>query len=113
MMSNLGPARPQIGPTREALTSVLSDLLVVEGHREATHHWAEARLATANRSSAALRVAVHIASQRCGGAPQYFDAWLARHDGGPPHDPELLDCLLAFLGSESIGTQTEPAEDKH
>jgi hypothetical protein len=24
----------------------------------------------------------HIARERCGGAPQYFDAWLARHGGG-------------------------------
>lgn len=36
-------------------------------------------------ASAALFVATHIARVRCGGAPQYFDAWRARHGGGPAH----------------------------
>ena len=63
----------------------LSDLLVVTLHRNPTHHWAEARLPAANRASAALLVAAHIARVRCGGAPQYFDAWLARLGGGPAH----------------------------
>lgn len=111
--SDLEPPRPDTDPAPQGLTSALSDLLVVDVHKEATHHWAEARLPRANRASAALQVAIHIASQRCGGAPQYFNAWLARHDGGPPHDPELLDCLLAFLGSESIGTRGKPADDQH
>jgi hypothetical protein len=97
----------------QALTTSLTDLLVVDFYKAATHQWAEVRLPEANRVSAALRVAIHIASHRCGGAPQYFDAWLARHDGGQPHTPELLDCLVAFLGSESIGTRAKPAIDQH
>jgi len=92
---------------------MLSELLVVSMHREQTHQWAEARLPTANRAEAALRVAIHIAAHRCGGAPQYFDAWLARHNSGPVHDPDLLDCLIAFVASESIGTRESPADDQH
>ena len=86
---------------------------MVTVHKEPTHHWAEAHLPTANRASAALRVATHIAWERCGGAHQYFDAWLARHGGGPPHPPELLDCLVAFLASESIGTPAARACAEH
>lgn len=97
----------------QAPPSSLSDLLVIEMHKEATHHWAEVHLPAVNRAIAALRVATHIAWQRCGGAPQYFEAWLARHEGGPPHPPELLDCLEAFLCSESVGTRDERADDKH
>lgn len=93
--------------------SALSDLLVVTVHKEATHYWAEAHLAAANRATAALRVAAHIAWKRCGGAQQYFNAWLARHGGGPPHPPELLDCLVAFVASECIGTPEEPAYHEH
>jgi len=95
------------------MPSPLSELLVVEVHQEATHHWAEVRLPAENRARAVLLVATHVASHRCGGAPQYFDAWRARHDGGPPHEPELLDCLLAFLASESIGTRADPGDDQH
>ena len=80
--SGTTPALPSQGPR-------LSDLLEVRVHRDATHHWAEARLPAAIKANAALLVATHIARERCGGAPQYFDAWLARHGGGPPHPPGL------------------------
>jgi hypothetical protein len=109
-VSSVGP------PSPAAVTSpgsALSDLLVVDVHKETTHHWAEARLPVANRASAALRVATHIAWLRCGGAPQYFNAWCIRLGGGSPHDPELLDCLIAFIASESIGTSAEPACHEH
>jgi hypothetical protein len=76
------PAVPSRGPS-------LSDLLEVTVHKDPTHHWVEARLPAANRASAALLVATHIARERCGGAPQYFDAWLARHGGGPTHPPDI------------------------
>jgi hypothetical protein len=55
----------------------------------------------------------HIARERCGGAPQYFDAWLARHGGGPPHPPDLLDCLIAMVASESIGKPPKGRSDEH
>ena len=55
----------------------------------------------------------HIAWERCGGAPQYFDAWLARHGGGPPHPPDLLDCLVAMVASESIGKPPKGGSDEH
>jgi hypothetical protein len=55
----------------------------------------------------------HIARERCGGAPQYFDAWLARHGGGPPHPPDLLDCLVAMVASESIGKPPKGGSDEH
>jgi hypothetical protein len=42
----------------------LSDLLEVEVHKDPTHHWAEARSPVANRASAALLVATHIARER-------------------------------------------------
>jgi hypothetical protein len=112
-IEDLGPPGPDANPARPALGPSLSELLVVDVRKAATHHWAEVHLPAPNRASAVLRVATHIAWQRCGGAPQYFDAWLARHDGGPPHAPDLLDCLVAFLGSESIGTRAEPADDQH
>lgn len=100
------PAPPPPGPR-------LSDLLDVSVHQDPTHHWAEARLPAASRADAALLVATHIARERCGGAPQYFDAWLTRHDGGPPHSPELLDCLLAMVASESIGKPPDGGSDEH
>jgi hypothetical protein len=74
-------------PTPPSHEPGLSDLLEVKVHKDTTHHWVEARLPAENRASAALLVATHIARHRCGGAPQYFDAWLARHGGGPPHPP--------------------------
>jgi hypothetical protein len=104
--SGTTPAVPSQGPS-------LSDMLEVRVHRDATHHWAEARLPAAIRASAALLVATHIARERCGGAPQYFDAWLARHGGGPPHPPDLLDCLLAMVASESIGKPPTGGSDEH
>ena len=67
----------------------------------------------ASRASAARLVATHIARERCGGAPQYFDAWLARHGGGPPHPPDLLDCLVAMVASESIGKPPKGGSDEH
>jgi hypothetical protein len=91
----------------------LSDLLEVEVHKDPTHHWVEARLPSASRGSAALLVATHIARERCGGAPQYFDAWLARHGGAAPHLPELLECLVAMVASESIGMPPDGAPDVH
>jgi hypothetical protein len=91
----------------------LSDLLTGTLHRDPTHHWVEARLPDANRASGALLVATHIARVRCGGAPQYFDAWLARHGGGPPHPQDLLDCLVAMVASESIGLPPDGASDQH
>jgi hypothetical protein len=104
--SDTTPTVPSQGPR-------LSDLLVVEVHTDPTHHWAEARLPAASRAGAALLVATHIARLRCGGAPQYFDAWLARHGGGPPHSPDLLDCLVAMVASESIGMPPTGARDEH
>jgi hypothetical protein len=91
----------------------LRDLLTGTLHRDPTHHWVEARLPDANRASAALLVATHIARVRCGGAPQYFDAWLARHGGGAPHSQDLLDCLVAMVASESIGLPPDGASDQH
>ena len=91
----------------------LSDLLEVRLHQDPTHHWVEAQLPDANRASAALLVATHIARERCGGAPQYFDAWLARHGGGPPHPQDLLDCLIAMVASESIGLPPDGGRDEH
>jgi len=91
----------------------LSDLLEVTVHKDPTHHWVEARLPAVNRASAVLLVATHIARERCGGAPQYFDAWLARHGGGPPHPPDLLDCLAALVASESIGLPPKVGSDEH
>jgi hypothetical protein len=91
----------------------LSDLLEVELHKDPTHHWFEARLPTASRSSAALLVATHIARHRCGGAAQYFDAWLARHGGGSPHPPDLRDCLMALIASDSIGPPPNGGRDEH
>lgn len=104
--SGTTPTLPSQGPR-------LSDLLDVEVHKDPTHHWAEARLPAGNRASAVLLVATHMARQRCGGAPQYFDAWLARHGGGPPHPPDLLDCLIAMVASESIGLPPDGASDQH
>ena len=100
------PAVPSQGPR-------LSDLLAVTVHKDPTHHWVEAGLPAANRASAALLVATHIARERCGGAPQYFNAWLARHGGGPPHPPDLLDCLVAMVASESIGLPPTGGRDEH
>lgn len=91
----------------------LSDLLEVIVHRDSTHHWVEARLPAANRASAALLVATHIARMRCGGAPQYFDAWLDRRSGGPAHPADLLECLVALVASESIGMPPDGAIDEH
>jgi hypothetical protein len=82
-------------------------------HRDPTHHWVEARLPAVNRASAALLVAAHIARVRCGGAPQYFDAWLARLAGGPAHPADLRECLVALVASESIGMPPDGAIDEH
>lgn len=73
----------------------------------------ELSLPRAHREAAASRVAAEIAFRRCGGAPKYYDAWLSRYDGGPPHSADLLLCLEAFLGSESIGTADDPAPQVH
>lgn len=91
----------------------LSSLMTVDLHKDSTHHWAEARLAPEHREIAALRVALAIAFDRCGGARQYLNPWLDRYQGGPAHDPGLLACLEAFLGSECLGTPAEPAEKAH
>jgi hypothetical protein len=93
--------------------SPLSSLMEVEVFRTGSHCWAEIRLPRSAEHQAAFRVAAHIAWHRCGGAPQYFNAWFVRYQGGPPHDLALLDCVQAFLGSESIGTREEPAVDDH
>jgi hypothetical protein len=77
------------------------------------HYWVEARLPVANRASAAVLVAAHIARVRCGGAPQYFNAWLARLRGGPAHPADLLECLVALVASESIGMPPDGASDQH
>lgn len=91
----------------------LSNLMNGDLNVEASHVWAEFRLPGDHRQLAAFRVAAHIAWHRCGGAPQYFNAWLARYQGGGPHGPDLLECLLAFVGSESIGTPAHPANHVH
>jgi hypothetical protein len=111
--SDPGSAGPGADPNAPSLPSSLSELLVINLHKVETHHWAEAHLPAASWASAALTVATHIARHRCGGAPQYFDAWFARRNGGSPHAPDLLDCLVAFLGSESIGTRDKPAKEEH
>ncbi len=111
---------PSVGTPSSATTSAvpsqwprLSHMLEVTLHRDPTHHWVEARLPAANRASAALLVAAHIARLRCGGAPQYFDAWLARRTGGPAHPADLLECLVALVASESIGMPPDGASDEH
>jgi hypothetical protein len=91
----------------------LSDLLEVQLHKDPMHHWLEARLPATSRASAALLVAKRIALYRCGGAPQYFDAWLTRHGGGPPHPPDLRDCLMALIASDSIGAPPDGGRDEH
>ena len=112
-IDDLGAPSPGTKPTVPAQYPRLSDLLDVDVHKTSTHHWAEIRLPAVSMAGAALLVATHIACERCGGAPQYFDAWLARHGGGPPHPPELSDCLVALVASASIGTRDEPANDEH
>ncbi|MQA24499.1 MAG: hypothetical protein GEU94_03320 [Micromonosporaceae bacterium] len=112
-IDDLGAPNPGTAPAPPSEGRRLSDLLDVAVHKTLTHHWAEIRLPAANRASAALLVATHIARERCGGAPQYFGAWLARHGVGSPHLPELRDCLVAMVASESIGTPDGPANDEH
>jgi hypothetical protein len=112
-IDDLGPSSPETTRMRPSLGPALIDLIVVQVHKESAHQWAEVRLPAANRAAAALRIATQIAWERCGGAPQYFDAWLARRGGGPPHDPEFLDCLAACIASECIGTPAEPAYHEH
>lgn len=90
-----------------------SGLLSLTVQESDGHRWAEARLEAEHRDEAAVRIASHIAWHRCDGATQYFDAWHQRYHGGSPHSDELLDCLVAFLGSESIGTRAEPAPAVH
>lgn len=91
----------------------LSSLITIDLQDLATHRWVEARLPDARREDAAVRLAAHIAWHRCDGAPQYFDAWYQRYHGGPAHSPDLLECMVAFLGSESIGTPATPATQVH
>jgi hypothetical protein len=93
--------------------AALSSMLILVVRHADGHRWAEARLPPERRDEAAFRVATHIAWQRCDGAPQYFSAWHQRYDGGTPHSAEMLDCLIAFLGSESIGTRAAPASHVH
>lgn len=91
----------------------LSSLMSVDLRRDATHRWTQASLAPKHRELAAFLVALDIVLDRCGGAVQYVSPWLDRYQGGPPHDADLLACLVAFLGSESIGTREKPANDVH
>lgn len=91
----------------------LSSFMTVEPTRESTHHATQAHLAPEHREYAAFRVALDIAVDRCGGAQQYLRPWVDRYQGGPPHQAQLLECLEAFLGSESIGTPGEPANEVH
>ena len=109
----LGTPSSATTPTVPSQGPRLSDLLKVTVHRDPTHHWVEAWLPAVNRASAALVVATHIARERCGGAPQYFDAWLTRHGGGPPHPPDLLECLVPLVASESIGLPPDGGSDEH
>jgi hypothetical protein len=96
-----------------SMLPALSSLMTVELHKDSTHQWSDARLPAEHREMAAFRVAFQIAWHRCGGAMQYLGAWLDRYQGGPPHDPDLLACLEAFLGSDSIGTRAAPAREDH
>ena len=91
----------------------LSTLFDAQVHLDTHHRRAELRLEPARTDQVVFWLAAHIASIRCGNTPQYFNAWLTRWLGGPPHPPELRECLEAFLGSESIGTADEPASDDH
>ena len=91
----------------------LSSLMTIDARSADSHRWAEVRLPYEHRDLAAFRLAVHVAWHRCDGAPKYFDAWLQRYEGGEPHAEALLDCLVAFLGSESIGTPRQPAAHVH
>jgi hypothetical protein len=77
------------------------------------HTHVELLLPADKHPAAASRVAAEIAWLRCGGAPQYYDAWVSRYQGGPPHGADLLACLAAFLGSESVGTADDPAPQVH
>jgi hypothetical protein len=109
----VGTPSPASTPTVASQSPRLSDRLEIMPHRDPTHHWVEARLPAVNRASAALLVAAHIARVRCGGAPQYFDAWLARLAGGPAHPADLRECLVALVASESIGMPPDGAIDEH
>lgn len=91
----------------------LTELFDVVVHVDPGHRRAELRLDPSNRNQAAFWLAVHIAAIRCGNTPQYFNAWITRWLGGPPHDDALRECLEAFLGSESIGTSGAPASSDH
>ena len=112
-VERVGTPSSGTAPTPLSQGPGLSDLLKVTVHKDPTHHWVEARLPAENRTRAALLVATHIARHRCGGAPQYFDAWLAHHGGRPPHPPDLLDCLVAMVASESIGKPPKGGRDDH
>lgn len=104
-------ATPSVGldPRADLLSSMLSLELVKSG----THLHVELHLADDHRPAAASRIAAEIAYLRCGGAPQYYDAWLGRWAGGAEHSGELLACLEAFVASESIGTPDHPAVQVH
>ena len=112
-INDVGSPGPDVTTLVRSAAQPLSSLMVVEVHAAATHHWAEVRLPAANRAAAAYTVAVHIAWERCCGAPQYFDAWAARREGGRPHEADFLECIEGFLGSECVGTRDAPAPDEH
>ena len=112
-IDDAGSPGPDVTRLVRSAAQPLSSLMVVEVHAAATDHWAEVRLPAANRAAAAYTVAVHIAWERCCGAPQYFDAWAVRQEGGSPHKADFLECIEGFLGSECVGTRDAPAPDEH
>lgn len=91
----------------------LSSMLTIKRYMGSDRRTLEARLKPANRDEATFLIARSIVKNRCSNAPQYVDAWLNRYNGGPSHSPEFLDCLIAHIASDSIGTPTEPANEIH
>ena len=98
---------------REEGQLLLSGLMTISPCVVSGYWWAKVDLPGEMRDSAALRIARHIAWNRCGGAPQFFHAWLERHGGGPAHADDVRECLEAFVASESVGTPDSPASAAH
>jgi len=83
---------------------------VTEDHR---YRRADLKCRPGSRSNAADWLAVHLAKLRFGGSDHLFQSWLQRTEGGPAHDDETHDALVAYIASESIGTPERPAPSAH